>query len=63
MELSIEAAMRTKGMFLIDAIGSVLIFVCLLAGMHIALVKFWNKKLSELQSSRLNYDGEKEWKP
>jgi hypothetical protein len=63
VELPLGDRMRQKGVLMMDAIGCVLLFGCLLVGAHIALVKFWNQRLGALQNTRIKYDGVKLWKP
>jgi hypothetical protein len=49
-----------RGMMLLESLWLTLLLVWFAAGAHIAVVKYWNRKLDDLQSERLRYDGLKE---
>lgn len=49
-----------RGVVLFETIWLTVLLVWFSAGAHIALVKFWNRKLDRLQEERMRYDGQRE---
>ena len=46
-----------KGAILFEAAFTAFVWGVLVAGMHLAVIKFWNAQLEKLDAERLKYDG------